>query len=147
MSHKIKAKKLSFLEEQQKKTEHYKQLDERYLKILLGERTKENALNQQIRELEVMLQSIRECIGFANKHPSGNLMRSQKCGWFLPYESKEALEILYEDQKNVMRDLEVLKTQRKLCIEHQQEIENKIRNLPTFEEKLKKYNETGKWIW
>jgi len=125
---------------QQKKTEHYLNL-ENLNKELFGERTKENGLFTQMEEKESILQVIREVIEFNNKHPEAVPFRVfPKGGWAFSYHAskKEAMEKLSADQSMFERDFEAVKTQYKLCVERQLELENKIRNYPTWQQVLDK---------
>ena len=82
MAHKVKAKPLTFLEIQDYKSKHYKRKEE-LKKLLLGERTKENAINEQIRKHEINIKSINECMSFVRKFPDRFIQRTQICGWNL----------------------------------------------------------------
>jgi len=147
MSHKRKAVPLPFLEIQQKKTQHYQKFENEYIKILLSERTKENSLQDQKRKLEVQIQSIDECLKWCRENPELYVYRGQINGYDLPFQGKKAEERLYNDKKEVMKVLETVKTQLKLCIENQKTIENQIRSSPTFEQRIQRYDNTGRWIW
>jgi len=123
---------------QDKKTEYYKQLDTLF-KELFGERTKENGLFQQLRDFDNHLESIRRAISNINKHPERPVnLALPNTNIYLTYSSGEANDILGLDQKNLLRDIETVKTQFKLCCERQIELDKKIRNLPIWTQVLEK---------
>lgn len=135
-------------EYQKQKTNHYTGLDS-LLKELLGERTKENGLFKQIDENESILQVVREIIEFNNKNPEAVPFRMfPRGGWAFSYHGnkKEAVDKLYADQQRIERDITALKTQIKLCVEHQHEIENRMHNYPTWRQKLEKQGQTEQKI-
>ncbi len=117
------------------------------MKQLLEQRTKENALNEQIAKAENLYASCKECVTQINKHPSRIIYRCQINGINLPFEGQEALDVVKKDEQYNLKLIKSLETQRKLCIENQQRIENMIKSVPTFEQRMEKYNNIGKWKW
>jgi hypothetical protein len=124
---------------QDTKTKHYQTIDTLF-KELFGERTKENGLFQQINDLERILTAVRKSIEDINKKSDRiiNIALGGTTNIFLAYSSGEALELLSIDQKNLLRDIETIKTQFKLCCERQIELEKKIRGLPIWTQILEK---------
>lgn len=141
MSHKVKSPKMNEMQMQQMKTRHYQEKD-KLMKELFSERTKENNLFQQIREKEQMLVWVREIIAFSNKHPDGVPFRLFSGGWAWSYgtNKQDAMNQLYQDQKNIERDMSILKQQSKLAVEAQTRIETKIKHMDTFEQEMSKVN-------
>jgi hypothetical protein len=145
LAHKIKAK-LTFPQQQENKTKHY-QITQNTIDQLKEERKKENAINEQLKTLETHLRSIRETINYVKTHPNGQISRRQLHGYNIFYPCNEALEPLRTDEQHILRDIEALRTQLKVAVERQMEIEKALRNYPTFKERLEKYEKTGKWKW
>jgi hypothetical protein len=146
MAHKRKTLPMPFLDMQHKKTEHYQRY-EKLLNDLKGQRTKENALNEQIRNLELQIRNCDEIIQWCNEHPDEICSRTQLNGWMLPYKSEIALKRLRADKQENLKMLESAKTQLKLSVESQQGLENTLRSYPTFEHRMSRYYNTGHWKW
>jgi len=134
MSHKDFVKQWDQFVYQDEKTKHYQQI-ETLLKELFGERTKENGFFKQIIELEQHLNTTRRGITDINRNPSRPVsMIIPNTNVFLSYTSEEAVGMLSKDQSNLIRDVEIVRTQLKLCCEHQLELEKKIRASPIWSE-------------
>ena len=124
---------------QRLKEKHYKDYDT-LMKELFGERTKENQLNNQIRQAEQTLLWIRQIMEFSNKYPDGIPFKAFPGGWSFSFGShkEDAMKELRADQARFERDIALLKSQHKLAIEKQVELENKLKHYPTFIQLLEK---------
>ena len=137
MAHKVQPNqpRLTDKQLQDRKTQHYI-YRQQLVDSLKMERNKENALNEQLAQINYALVQVREVIKFSNKHPKGVAFRTFPAGWAWSYgeNKKDAMDQLFTDQKKFERDIEALKTQLKLCIEKQLEIESRLKDMPIFSE-------------
>lgn len=141
MSHKVKAPPITEAVLQERKTYHYKNRDN-LRQALLDERKNENAQNKQIVEKQRILAAIRYCLTHANVHNDKPMIQTTICGWLLFYpDGNTASKELFKEQASNEKEIEILKTQMKMCRERQSEIENALTAYPTWNKRV----ETNNW--